>query len=130
MIDWRKKLRNFLLNNANLYAVTLNRIYAADQPDNDYSAELGIGIVFGNTGGFFSNDNCTFTVDVTFRIYSNDLQKLVQADKLLYDALNFENEEFLHAGLKAPSTQVTHPTTKWLTMISNYRIVFNNAEEI
>jgi len=123
VVDWRKQLRTFLLTQ-------FSNVYATDSLPNDYKPSNGIAVTFETRGGKQNDSSTTLTVSVQFKIYGTSLTDIINADKLLYDTLNNEDEAFLSARLERPSLQRTETNANllWQYTLAYYTIIFENNE--
>jgi len=123
MVNWRKKLRDFLLTQ-------FNNVYATDSLPKDYKPTDGVAITFETRGGKQNDSSTTLTVKCQFKIYGASLSDIIDADILLADILNNEDKAFLSARLEQPSIQRTETNNNllWHYALAYYTIIFENNE--
>lgn len=130
MVDWRKKLRTYLLTQAPLVALTGQRIYASDQLPTGYKPSDGVAILIGMRSGGMDYSSQILRIATQFRIYGATQAQIITADSTLFDVLNDAQAVLLSARLDVPGQQLTHPDTLWNFMLTFYQLHFQNTTTI
>lgn len=127
MVDWRKKLRTYLLAQAPLVALTGQRIFASDQLPAGYKPGDGAAILIGMRGGGMDYSSQILKISAQFRIYAPTQSQIIMVDSTLFDVLNDAQSVLLSARLDVPGQQLTHPDTLWNFMLTFYQLRFQNV---
>lgn len=130
MVDWRKKLRTYLLAQASLVALTGQRIYASDQLPTGYKPSDGAAILIGMRSGGMDYTSQVLRIAAQFRIYAPTQAQIITADSTLFDVLNDAQSVLLSARLDVPGQQLTHPDTLWSFMLTFYQLHFQNTSTV
>lgn len=125
MVNWRVQLREFLLAQPAITALTEQRIFASNELPTGYKPSDGIAMMFSNRSGGHNDSFTVMRIGVQFRIFGATWPQIIAADSILYDTLN-NNSRFLMAQQEAPGQQLTTQETLWLFMWSAYTIQFRN----
>lgn len=125
MVDWRKQLREFLLSQPAITALTGQRIFASNELPTGYKPSDGIAMMFGNRSGGHNDSFTIMRIGVQFRVFGATWPQIIAADSVLYDTLN-NNKRFVMAQQEAPGQQLTTQDTLWLFMWSGWTIQFRN----
>lgn len=127
MIDCDAAVRAFLHAQPALFALTGDRLYAAQDLPAGYKPDAGAALLFAIRGGTQDYSSHVLSPSYQFRAYAATEARARAVAGALYDVLNDKHGGAIKwARLENIPTLLSEPATGWPFMLAFYRITLGN----
>lgn len=128
MIDTLDTLRDFLVAQSSLTALTGQRIYAGRvYPPSSYTPDQH-AICFNGRGGTLEYSSRIITESYTFKCYGSSAVHAMTLYRTLVDVLHDAHSGAIrHAELEIAGYSLQEPETDWFYVLSFFRVSYNSG---